>query len=62
MFTVVSEERNSNHMYNTAVYACLSTDTKPTTRITNGSMAIEMDTGDVYLFDEDNSQWLKFGE
>lgn len=62
MFTKQSEEQVGNTMFNTATYCCLSTDTKPTTRITNGSMCIEMDTGDIYMFDEDNSQWLKFGE
>lgn len=38
--------------------ACLSTDTKPTTGIANGSCLIEMDTGDRYMFDEAGSQWL----
>ena len=31
--------------------ACSSTDTKPT-GFMNGSMAIEVDTGNVYIFDE----------
>lgn len=39
----------------------LSTDTKPTTwqggDIENGSAFIEIDTGDVYLFDETNKEW-----
>ena len=38
---------------------CLSTDTKPTDGIGNGSVMIEMDTSKVYIFDEDNSQWLE---
>lgn len=37
---------------------CLSTDTKPTD-IANGSLILEMDTGDVYAFDEAGAQWLK---
>lgn len=37
---------------------CLSTDTKPTTGIANGSCLIEMDTGDRFMFDEAGSQWL----
>lgn len=36
-----------------------SSDTKPTNDVTNGSSFVEMDTGDVYLFDEEAGQWLK---
>ena len=40
----------------------LSTDTKPTSLtngfIANGSAFIELDTQDIYLFDEENSEWL----
>ena len=39
--------------------ACLSTDTKPTTGHATGSLAIEVDTGDVYLYDEASSDWNK---
>lgn len=39
-------------------YVCLSTDTKPT-KATNGSMLIEMDTKDIYVYDADNEQWRK---
>lgn len=39
---------------------CLSTDTKPTT-YANGSCLIEMDTGDVYMFNEASSTWVKLG-
>lgn len=39
--------------------ACLSTDTKPTDGFATGSMAIEVDTGDVYLFDEASTTWNK---
>ena len=31
---------------------CLSKDTKPTSGLVTGSRAVEVDTGDVYLFDE----------
>ena len=37
---------------------CLSADTKPT-RFANGSMCLEMNTGDVYAFNEDDSAWVK---
>ena len=36
---------------------CLSTDTKPTEDIPNGSTCIEMDTGKGFLFDADNAEW-----
>ena len=39
----------------------LSTDEKPTeinnTKIDNGSVFIEIDTGKVYMFDLENAQW-----
>lgn len=36
---------------------CLSTDTKPTEHIANGSTCLEIDTGDLYVFDAENHQW-----
>ena len=36
----------------------LSTDTKPTD-VANGSLALEIDTGDVYAFDEVGEEWNK---
>ena len=39
-------------------YVCLSTDNKPT-KATNGSMLIEMDTKDIYVYDAANEQWRK---
>ena len=39
----------------------LSTDTKPTEinerKVANGSVFIEIDTGDLYFFDFDNQEW-----
>lgn len=39
----------------------LSTDTKPTEinskEITNGTVFIEIDTGDIYMYDAVSSQW-----
>ena len=37
----------------------LSTDTKPTTDIPNGSSFLEMDTSNVYMWDDENKQWTK---
>ena len=39
--------------------SCLSTDTKPTANICTGSLALEVDTGDVYAFDEVEGEWCK---
>ena len=47
-------------------YAGTSSDTKPTGDIiATGSVFIEVDTGDVYFFNEDGasgSQWVKVGD
>lgn len=41
-------------------YACLSTDTKPTgAPICTGSLCLEVDTGDVYAYDEAGGEWDK---
>ena len=44
-------------------YAGLSTDTKPISdernQILNGSVFVEMDTGDKYMYDDENSRWWK---
>lgn len=36
----------------------LSTDEKPTIGIATGSSFFEVDTGDVYFFDEDSGTWI----
>ena len=41
--------------------AGLSTDTKPTTGIITGSLFMESDTGDVYVYDEISVTWTKIG-
>ena len=42
-------------------YVGLSTDTKPTNGVPNGSTFIEIDTGDVYFYDatENGAGWVK---
>ena len=42
-------------------FACLSTDTKLTEGIANGSVCIEMDTSKLYFFDAVNAEWLEWG-
>ena len=39
--------------------ACESTDTKPTGNVITGSLAVEVDTGDIYLFSEKDGDWNK---
>ena len=41
--------------------ACLSTDTKPTDGIANGSLCLEIDTGKIYAYNEDGSAWVELG-
>jgi hypothetical protein len=38
----------------------LSTDTKPD-HAANGTLLVEMDTGKLYTYDEENKQWHEFG-
>ena len=38
---------------------CLSTDSKPTDGIANGSLVIEMDTGKIYAFNEAGATWIE---
>lgn len=37
----------------------LSTDSKPTQNIVNGSIFVEVDTGKVYFFNEAASSWVE---
>lgn len=42
---------------NTEEVRCLSTDEKPTEKIHNGSVCIEIDTGKLYIFDKSSEEW-----
>lgn len=57
MFTNLTAAYNNGHTLIEA--ACLSTDTKPTTGIGNGSLCLEMDTGKIYAFNETASTWVE---
>lgn len=39
--------------------ACLSSDSKPTDGIANGSMVLEMNTGKIFVFNEAGSAWVE---
>lgn len=41
-------------------YYGISTDSKPTTGVGNGSCFIEMDTGKVCFFDAERNLWIEF--
>ena len=58
MFTVleaVTKENNSQYIES----VCLSTDTKPTSGVANGSVCIEMNTGKVFMYNEAGSAWVE---
>jgi len=44
------------------VYYALSTDEKPTNKVINGAVLIEMNTSKIYFFDKASSAWLEWGE
>ena len=51
-----------NHEQIYREYAVISTDTKPTEGIITGSLFMEADTGDVYVYDETGGgAWTKIG-
>lgn len=53
------ENKNYDAKKNLVELACLSTDTKPTDGIANGSACIEMDTGKIFMFNEAGSAWVE---
>jgi len=65
MITISNIRRNDlkdNKSYILCDLVGLSTDSKPTkieeNIIKNGSTLIEIDTQDIYIYDEENEQWL----
>lgn len=56
---VTSAGMNAND--NTQTFFGLSTNTKPTIGIPNGSLFIEMDTSTMYFFDAAGEQWIRWG-
>lgn len=50
-------EGNGQHY---AEIAGNSTETKPTVGIVDGSTYLETDTGDLYVFNETGSAWVKY--
>lgn len=63
---MVTTDRQSQLRDNVFSQSCtyfgLSTDEKPTgATVANGSCFLELDTGKIYFFDADNSQWREWG-
>lgn len=51
-------ERPMNDGSNYIECAGLSTDTKPVANLANGSLALEVDTGNISVFNESGGQWV----
>ena len=61
-YTKCEYAQNDNGKYiNSVEGRGLSTDTKPTDGIANGSILLEMDTSTVYMFDADSETWKEWG-
>ena len=48
----------TNRYWRPKTFYGLSTDSKPTNNIVNGSVFIEMDTATIYFFDQAGTEWL----
>lgn len=59
MITIIKTEVVDNNKLATMEMRGLSTDSKPTENVGNGSIYICVDTGDVYIYDLENTQWTK---
>ena len=61
LYKVENSYEKTNNNYISAELRGLSTDEKPTeigeNKIDNGSIFIEIDTGDVYIYDLENEEW-----
>ena len=62
---ITTEYYRENFQFPVSVFykelAGLAADTKPVAALATGSMFLEVDTGDVYAFDEASSEWHKIG-
>lgn len=62
---MVSVERTVQYINNVAcvisTYYGLSTDTKPTDGVGNGSRFVEMDTSKIYCYDLTGETWREWG-
>lgn len=59
MVSIYVHDANGKFVYDVR---CKSTDTKPTTKVPNGSTCIEVDTGKGFLFDAEGVEWVEIPE
>lgn len=60
MVSVVTQKFVSHDKYYVEAFG-KSTDNKPDDGIVTGSVFVEVDTGKVYLYDEETDAWLELG-
>lgn len=58
MIRTITETNNIDGTSIKEVY-CLHADEKPTAGLATGSVCVEVDTGDAFLFNEVSSTWTK---
>lgn len=51
-------QKINNRYWRAKTYYGLSTDSKPTEGVANGSAFVEMDTSKLYFFDLENVTWI----
>lgn len=51
---------HTDYLHENATYFGLSTDTKPLQHIGNGTAFIEIDSGKIYLFDAEHTEWIEW--
>ena len=61
MIRMLVREPQADDVHYVELYG-LSTDTPKPTGFATGSLFLEVDTGDAYLYDEEGAQWIKVGE
>lgn len=56
---MITKKKGINYDGRTSEFYGLSTDTKPTDdSVVNGSFFLEMDTGTLYMFNGESSEWI----
>ena len=58
MITIIKDKDGTSADVRRQEICLLSTDTKPS-NLANASLALEMDTGKVFIYDESNTQWIE---
>lgn len=61
MITPSEYIKNGKYMGADVLFGLSDDSSSRPTSVANGTALIEMDTSKIYLFDAENSQWLKWG-